>query len=138
MSESNLPEPQADEQDASSETHPVDANRLGDDPDVDQPQPFTLEEFHAEQKPNEPDDEPTVWWADRRRLRFEFSRFKVSAQNLDTWCQGKLIALDDSHDVPVSVYVDETLLARGELVSQHETIGVRITELCAQHLPEAA
>ncbi len=138
MSEANLPEVRADEPLFSAEENPPEAEARAEDPGDDELQPFALEEFCAEQESDDSGGEPTVWCANRARLRFEFSRFHVSAQDLDTWCQGKLISLDDSHDAPVCVYLDDTLLARGVLVSQQETIGVRITELVAQDVPEAA
>jgi len=45
---------------------------------------------------------------------------------------GSVVALDRPAGSPIDVYVNEELIARGELVSVDERYGVRITEVPAR------
>ena len=142
MSEPNLPEVQANQPQRNEDTDPVDPRGevlIADEAaQVDEPRRFTLQEFVAGHPSREARGDSAAWCSSNSRLRIEFSRLRVADKDLDTWCQGKVIALDDESDAPICIYVDETLLARGELVSQNETIGVRITELFENGAREAA
>ena len=42
---------------------------------------------------------------------------------------GDHIALDRTLDEPVDVYVNDTLVARGDVVLENQRVGVRITEI---------
>ena len=142
MSKTILPEVQANQQQLNEDTDTTDSvggvPYVDEDSEVDEPRPFALEELVVGQHSRELGGDAAVWCSNSSRLRIEFSRLQVADKDLDTWCHGKVIALDDASDAPICVYVDETLLARGELVSQNKTIGVRITELIEDDVQKAA
>ena len=142
MSKTNVPEAQTNQQQINKDTDTTDP--IGDvlivdeDSDVDVPRPFALEELVVGQHSGELGGDAAVWCSNSSRLRIEFSRLQVADKDLDTWCRGKVIALDDASDASICVYVDETLLARGELVSENRMLGIRITELIENDVQKAA
>ena len=142
MSETILPEVRANPQQSNEDTgttDPVGCVRMVDeDSEIDAPRPFALEELVVGQQSRKLGGDAAVWCSSRSRLRIEFGRLQVADKDLDTWCHDKVIALDDASNSPICVYLGETLLARGELVSQNKTIGVRITELIEQDVQKAA
>jgi flagellar motor switch/type III secretory pathway protein FliN len=141
MSKTNLPAVQAGEHlnEDTASTDPDAGVPIGDeDPEVDELRPFALEELVVGHQSREGSGDAAMWRSNSPRLRIEFGRLQVVDNDLETWGHGKVIALDDASDAPICVYIDEMLLARGELVSQNKMIGVRITELIENDVWKAA
>lgn len=142
MSKTNLSEVQADQQQLEDDTDHTDS--IGEvlmvdaDAEHDELRPFALAELTVGNQSPEPGGDSVVWSSSGSRLRIEFSRLQVADRDLAAWCDGKVIALDDASDAPICLYVDGMLFGRGELVSQNNTIGVRITELFQSNAQEAA
>ena len=141
MSKTNLPAVQAGEHlnEDTASTNPDVGVPIGDkDPEVDELQPFALEELVVGHQSRGGSGEAAMRRSNSPRMRIEFGRLQVTDNDLETWGHGKVIALDDASDAPICVYIDEVLLARGELVSQNKMIGVRITELIENDVWKAA
>lgn len=59
----------------------------------------------------------------------ELGRTRMSMRDLLALRPGKIVELDRSARAPVDVLVNNTLLARGEVVVVDEELGVRVTEI---------
>lgn len=59
----------------------------------------------------------------------ELGRTRMSMRDLLALRPGKIVELDRGARAPVDVLVNNTLLARGEVVVVDEELGVRITEI---------
>jgi flagellar motor switch protein FliN/FliY len=49
--------------------------------------------------------------------------------------KGSIVALDRPAGAPVDVYVNNRLVARGEVIAVDERFGVRVTEVLARKVP---
>ena len=68
----------------------------------------------------------------------ELGRTRMSMRDLLALRPGKIIELDRSARAPVDILVNNTLLARGEVVVVDEELGVRVTEIAGSPLDRAA
>jgi flagellar motor switch protein FliN/FliY len=59
----------------------------------------------------------------------ELGRTRMSVKDLLSLRPGRIIELDRSARAPVDILVNNTLLARGEVVVVDEELGVRVTEI---------
>ena len=64
----------------------------------------------------------------------ELGRTRMSMRDLLGLRPGKIIELDRSARSPVDILVNNTLLARGEVVVVDEELGVRVTEIAGAPL----
>jgi len=62
----------------------------------------------------------------------ELGRARLRVRDLLTLVEGSVVDLDRAADSEVSVYVNGTLIARGEVVVVDDDLGVRITEIVAR------
>ena len=67
----------------------------------------------------------------------ELGRTRMSMRDLLALRPGKVIELDRSARAPVDILVNNTLLARGEVVVVDEELGVRVTEIVGSPLDRA-
>jgi len=63
------------------------------------------------------------------RLGASVGRAELSVAELFALKEGSVIALDKATDDPVEIFLDDKLVARGELVVVGDHFGVRVTEL---------
>lgn len=68
----------------------------------------------------------------------ELGRTRMTMRELLALRPGKVIELDRSARSPVDILVNNTLLARGEVVVVDEELGVRVTEIAGSPLERAA
>ena len=68
----------------------------------------------------------------------ELGRTRMTMRELLALRPGKIIELDRSARAPVDILVNNTLLARGEVVVVDEELGVRVTEIAGNPLDRAA
>lgn len=68
----------------------------------------------------------------------ELGRTRMAMRDLLGLRPGKIIELDRSARAPVDILVNNTLLARGEVVVVDEELGVRVTEIAGSPLERAA
>ena len=68
----------------------------------------------------------------------ELGRTRMTMRELLGLRPGKIIELDRSARSPVDILVNNTLLARGEVVVVDEELGVRVTEIAGSPLDRAA
>lgn len=68
----------------------------------------------------------------------ELGRTRMTMRELLALRPGKIIELDRSARAPVDILVNNTLLARGEVVVVDEELGVRVTEIAGSPLDRAA
>lgn len=68
----------------------------------------------------------------------ELGRTRMSMRDLLSLRPGRIIELDRSARAPVDILVNNTLLARGEVVVVDEELGVRVTEIAGSPLDRAA
>lgn len=66
------------------------------------------------------------------QLAVELGRTKMPLKEVMELREGSVIALNKSAGEPVSLYVNEQLVARGEIVLVEDFLGVRITELSGE------
>ena len=64
----------------------------------------------------------------------ELGRTRMSVKELLGMRPGRIIELDRSARAPVDILVNNTLLARGEVVVIDEELGVRVTEIVTANL----
>jgi flagellar motor switch protein FliN/FliY len=67
----------------------------------------------------------------------ELGRTRMPMRDLLSMRPGKVIELDRSARAPVDILVNNTLLARGEVVVVDEELGVRVTEIVGSPLERA-
>ncbi len=68
----------------------------------------------------------------------ELGRTRMTMRELLALRPGKIVELDRSARAPVDILVNNTLLARGEVVVVDEELGVRVTEIAGSPLDRAA
>ncbi len=68
----------------------------------------------------------------------ELGRTRMSMRDLLGLRPGRIIELDRSARAPVDILVNNTLLARGEVVVVDEELGVRVTEIVGSPVDRAA
>lgn len=68
----------------------------------------------------------------------ELGRTRMAMKELLGLRPGKIIELDRSARAPVDILVNNTLLARGEVVVVDEELGVRVTEIAGAPLDRPA
>lgn len=68
----------------------------------------------------------------------ELGRTRMTMRDLLGLRPGKIIELDRSARAPVDILVNNTLLARGEVVVVDEELGVRVTEIVGSPLDRTA
>ncbi len=62
-------------------------------------------------------------------LRIEFGRTELTPEDVDKLRRGAVVALDNSAEDPVDVYVNGRLVARGNVFVMNDNFCVRVTEL---------
>jgi len=62
-------------------------------------------------------------------LAMEFGRTKISIKKLLQLNQGSIVELDRLATDPLDIFVNGTLVARGEVVVVNEKFGIRLTEI---------
>jgi flagellar motor switch protein FliN/FliY len=62
------------------------------------------------------------------QLSVELGRVKMPLREVMELREGSVIALNKSAGEPVSLYINEQLMARGEIVLVEDFLGIRITE----------
>ena len=62
-------------------------------------------------------------------LSVELGRARISLRNLLTLGEGSVVTLDRHADDLLDLYANDTLIARGEVVSQGDRFALRIVEL---------
>jgi flagellar motor switch protein FliN/FliY len=68
----------------------------------------------------------------------ELGRTRMSMRDLLNLKPGKIVELDRPARAPVDVLVNNTLLARGEVVLVDDELGVRVTEIAGSPLENPA
>ena len=68
----------------------------------------------------------------------ELGRTRLTMRELLALRAGKVIELDRSARAPVDILVNNTLLARGEVVVVDDELGVRVTEIVGSPLERIA
>ncbi len=68
----------------------------------------------------------------------ELGRTRMSMRDLLGLRPGRIIELDRSARAPVDILVNNTLLARGEVVVVDEELGVRVTEIVGSPIDRTA
>ena len=63
------------------------------------------------------------------QLTVELGRTKIAIKNLLQLAQGSVVELDGMAGEPMDVYVNQRLIARGEVVVVNEKFGVRLTDI---------
>jgi flagellar motor switch protein FliN len=71
-------------------------------------------------------------------LRIELGRAYMEPSEVPKLCPGSMVPLDKLTGEPVDVYVNNRLVARGQLLVLNDHFCVRITELAARELLSAA
>ncbi len=66
------------------------------------------------------------------QLSVELGRARMSLREIMELREGSVIQLNKSAGEPVSLYVNEQLVARGEIVLVEDFLGVRITEMTGE------
>lgn len=66
------------------------------------------------------------------QLSVELGRAKMSLREVMELREGSVIPLNKSAGEPVALYVNEQLVARGEIVLVEDFLGVRITEMTGE------
>ena len=66
------------------------------------------------------------------QLSVELGRAKMSLREIMELREGSVIQLNKSAGEPVSLYVNEQLVAKGEIVLVEDFLGVRITEMTGE------
>jgi flagellar motor switch protein FliN/FliY len=66
------------------------------------------------------------------QLAVELGRAKMSLREVMELREGSVIQLNKSAGEPVALYVNEQLVAKGEIVLVEDFLGVRITELTGE------
>lgn len=66
------------------------------------------------------------------QLSVELGRVKMPLREVMELKEGSVLPLNKSAGEPVSLYVNEQLMARGEIVLVEDFLGVRITELTGE------
>lgn len=59
----------------------------------------------------------------------ELGRTKISLKDALEYDTGSIIPLDKNDDDPVDIYVDDILIARGQIVAIEDTYGIKIVEI---------
>jgi len=62
-------------------------------------------------------------------LAMEFGRTQISIKNLLKLNQGSIVELDRLAADPLDIFVNGTLVARGEVVVVNEKFGIRLTDI---------
>lgn len=85
--------------------------------------------------PGEPNGRPIeLLYSVDMAVTVELGRTRMTMKDLLALRPGKVIELDRSARAPVDVLVNNTLLARGEVVMVDEELGVRVTEIVGTSL----
>ena len=63
------------------------------------------------------------------QITVELGRTKIAIQNLLQLTHGSVVELDSVAGEPMSVYVNGTLVAHGEVVVVNDKLGVRLTDI---------
>lgn len=66
------------------------------------------------------------------QLTVELGRTRMSLREVMELREGSVIPLNKSAGEPVSLYVNEQLVARGEIVLVEDFLGIRITEMTGE------
>ena len=71
-------------------------------------------------------------------LSAELGRRRMTLAEILAVGKGSIVELDRAIDAPVDVYVEGTLIARGEIVAAGDSFAVRVTELAGRTRPAQA
>ena len=63
------------------------------------------------------------------KLSVELGACQMSMQEVMQLSAGSVVQLDKTADTPVDLYVNQKLVARGEVVVVEERFGIKITEI---------
>ena len=63
------------------------------------------------------------------QISVELGRTKITIKNLLQLAHGSVVELDNMAGEPMSVYVNGTLIAQGEVVVVNEKFGIRLTDI---------
>ena len=66
------------------------------------------------------------------QVTVELGRASRPMQDVLNFAPGSIISLDKSSDQPVDIYVNNTLFARGEVVTIDENFAARVTEVMSK------
>ena len=92
------------------------------------PKPFHLQDLHDTPAPRTHTSTNVVGEVEMD-LRIELGRTTMRLEEILKLRRGSLVALDDMVNDPVNIYVNERLIARGELLAMDDRFCVRILEL---------
>ncbi len=70
------------------------------------------------------------------KVRIELGRCRLSVQDVLELGRGSVVELDKLAGDPLDIYVNDRLLARGEVLVQHQSFCVRITDMVGPKEPE--
>ncbi len=59
----------------------------------------------------------------------ELGRTKISLKDAVEYDAGSIIMLDKINNEPVNIYVDDILIAKGQIVAIDDTYGIKIVEI---------
>lgn len=59
----------------------------------------------------------------------ELGRTKLQLNDVIEYDSGSIIALDNTIDEPVNIFVDDILIAKGKIVAVEDTYGIKIVEI---------
>lgn len=96
-------------------------------------QPTALNAFSVDQKDSAGDDGRPIdlLYNVDMAVTVELGRTRMTMRELLGLRPGKVIELDRLARAPVDILVNNTLLARGEVVVLDEELGVRVTEIAS-------
>jgi flagellar motor switch protein FliN/FliY len=72
------------------------------------------------------------------RITVELGRARKKIEEVINFAPGSMITLDKLAGDPVDIYVNNTLFARGEVVTISENFGARVTEVMSKDQRNAA
>ena len=95
----------------------------------------TLDEPSTDMHAAEPDMSLDVILDVPVTLSLEVGRTRMPIRNLLQLNQGSVVELDRAAGEPLDVYVNDTLIAQGEVVVVNDRFGVRLTDVASPNEP---
>ncbi len=62
-------------------------------------------------------------------LKAEFGTTRVALKSVLEYDNGTIVPLDKKSSDPINIYIDNVLIAKGEIVAVNKNFGVKITEI---------
>ena len=66
----------------------------------------------------------------------ELGKTKISLNDVIEYDTGSIIRLDKSNNDPINIYVDDILIAKGQIIAIDDTYGIKIVEIVDNNQPD--